>query len=107
MRIFLVHVREGIMITLKQEEFEKMCSELDGYFQHAEQALCANLIKTHTDARVFASTINQANAILTAVMNDEIKRGENSERVKKMENLSEIATRLHGRAKELSISLDQ
>jgi len=99
--------RMGMKITLKPEEVERMCRELDGYLHDAEQALCANQIKTHCDASGLASTISEANAILMAVLNDEKQRDENRECVAKMESLSEIATRLHGRVQELSISLNQ
>ena len=95
------------MISLKPEEIERMCKELDSYYQDAEQALRANQIKTFNEAKGLASTIIEANTILTSILDDEKKLGMNKERLAKMETLSEIGARLHGRVQELSISLNQ
>jgi len=95
------------MITLKPEEIERMCKELDNYYQDAEKALCANKIKTFNEATGLASTIIEANTILTAILDDERKLGVNKERVARMENLSEIGARLHGKMQELTVSLNQ
>lgn len=89
------------MISLKPEEIERMCKELDSYYQDAEQALRANQIKTFGEATGLASTIIEANTILTAILNDEKKLGVNNDRVAKMENLSEIGVKLHKRVQEL------
>lgn len=99
--------RRGMMITLKPEEIERMCRELDSYYRDAEQALSANQIKTHSDAAGLASTISEANAILLAVLHDEREQYANKERVAKMENLSIIGATLHGRVQKLSLSLGQ
>lgn len=95
------------MLKLNNVEIERMCREMDRYYQDAEQALCANTIKTADAARDLASTITEAHAILSDVLKDEKERGENRERVKKMEDLSARGTSLHGQVKELSISLGQ